>query len=406
MRIQERIYRTLLVAYPAEHRRDYGEPMVQMMRDRLRDEGGGPRTVLVWVRILADLVKTAASERAETAMEAAKPRPNRKRWIAGLSGLGALVVVSLSVMVALDDGGSGSPGPATRVVVSPLVELGEIVDQTHVEMFSVQISPGDGDYWRLMSLDEFDGHLWRASSSFEPAVGPVRSELDPSVPTRKVVQSITTTPQLGNIYLPVAFELNEVLDDGGIDLEYEAESAALVVTRSSYADSVGGFTYTVESSVPVFDAARLGAASTASLDSGFVNHHTDIPDSVPDTIRAEAERVTDEATNDYERALALQNHFQETFTYDIDVGLGQGANDIETFLFDSKEGFCEQFASAFALMARSIDLPTRVAVGFSSGDWDESRGEYVVRGEHAHAWPEIYFAGTGWVRFEPTPAHG
>jgi len=406
MGIQERIYRALLLAYPAQHRREYGEPMVQMMRDRLRDEGGGVRTVLVWVRILVDLIKTAATERAEATMNAIKQRRIRRRWIAGFSALAALVVVSVSVVASLTGGGSGSSGPATRVVVSPLVEVGEkITDQSQTEMFSVQVPEGHYDYWRLMSLDEFDGRLWKQSSNFEPAVGEVPSDLDPSVPTRKVVQTITPH-RLGNIYLPVAFELSEVIDDGGIDLGYEVDSAALVITRNSYADSLEGFTYTIESSVPIIDAARISASSTSSLEAGFMNHSTHVPDSVPDTIGAEAERVTADATSDYERALALQNHFRENLTYGIDVALGHDGTDIEAFLFDDGEGFGEQFASAYALMARSIGLPSRVAVGFSTGDWDEARDEFVVRGEHTHAWPEIYFAGTGWVRFEPTPGHG
>lgn len=57
-------------------------------------------------------------------------------------------------------------------------------------------------------------------------------------------------------------------------------------------------------------------------------------------------------------------------------------------------------------MARAIGLPARVAVGFTWGDWDEARRTHVVRGEHAHSWPEVYFGGTGWVRFEPTPGRG
>ena len=57
-------------------------------------------------------------------------------------------------------------------------------------------------------------------------------------------------------------------------------------------------------------------------------------------------------------------------------------------------------------MARSVGLPARVAVGFTWGEWDPDRSAYAVRGEHAHAWPEVYFAGTGWVRFEPTPGRG
>ena len=303
-------------------------------------------------------------------------------------------------VTSLDD------GPDTRVVVSPLVEVqAKIVQQAQFELFAVQVARGDNNYWRLMSLDEFDGDLWKASSNFEPADGPVESDLDASVPTRQVVQTVNTTPNLGNIYLPLAFELSEVIDDGGIDLEYEVDSASLVVTRESYADSLDGFTYTIESKVPVVEPPRLRSATTESLGSGFLDHYTDLPGSMPESVVDEARRITAGATNDYDRALALQNHLR-TFTYNINVALEHDVDNMETFLFDVQEGYCEQFANAFAAMARSLGLPTRLAVGFTWGDWSDARGEYVVRGEHAHAWPEVYFAGTGWVPFEPTPGRG
>ena len=125
----------------------------------------------------------------------------------------------------------------------------------------------------------------------------------------------------------------------------------------------------------------------------------------------EARRVTSDARSDYHRALLLQDYFRLDggFRYDLETHSGHGIDSLEEFLFDVRAGYCQQFASAYAAMARSIGLPTRVAVGFTWGEWDSGRGEqgaYVVRGEHAHAWPEVYFAGAGWVRFEPTPGRG
>jgi transglutaminase-like putative cysteine protease len=297
-------------------------------------------------------------------------------------------------------------GPNTRVVISPLVEVqAKIVEQSRFELFSVEVDEDQRDYWRLMALDEFDGQLWKASSNFDPAAGRVDTTLDPSVPTRSVRQTVTTTGDLGNIYLPVAYELAQVVDSGNIALEYEVESAALVVTRESDAEIDNGISYTVESAVPIRDGPLLRRSSTADLDSGFRDHYTQLPRDFPDSIRAEAESITTGATTDYDRALALQSHLRD-FTYNINVALEHNVNDLETFLFEVQQGYCVQFASAFASMARSIGLPTRMAVGFTWGEWNETRGAYVVRGEHAHAWPEVYFEGVGWVNFEPTPGRG
>jgi len=106
--------------------------------------------------------------------------------------------------------------------------------------------------------------------------------------------------------------------------------------------------------------------------------------------------------------MALQTYFRETggFVYDLDVPAGHSDSAIDDFL-TGRRGYCEQFAGTYAAMARSIGLPARVAVGFTPGITDPSNPErFVVKGEHAHAWPEVYLGDFGWVPFEPTPGRG
>ncbi|MGM3293757.1 transglutaminase-like domain-containing protein, partial [Escherichia coli] len=84
---------------------------------------------------------------------------------------------------------------------------------------------------------------------------------------------------------------------------------------------------------------------------------------------------------------------------------GNGGDELEEFLTDDEDGrtgYCEQFASAMAVMARSLGIPARVAMGFLEPT-EEGRGQWVYSTDDLHAWPELYFAGQGWVRFEPTP---
>jgi hypothetical protein len=105
-------------------------------------------------------------------------------------------------------------------------------------------------------------------------------------------------------------------------------------------------------------------------------------------------------------ARALQDHLR-TFEYSLAVQRGHSEDALEDFLFTTKVGYCEQFAGAFAAMARSLGIPARVAVGFTPGDEDpDDPGLYRVRGEYAHAWPEVFIAGAGWVAYEPTPGRG
>src|SRR5690606_14327556 len=92
--------------------------------------------------------------------------------------------------------------------------------------------------------------------------------------------------------------------------------------------------------------------------------------------------------------------------YSTDIDSGHSTDALVDFL-DSRRGYCEQFAGTFAAMARTLGIPARVAVGFTPGDPDPAVADtFVVRGRHAHAWPEVWFPQVGWVPFEPTPGRG
>src|SRR5690606_8316283 len=124
-----------------------------------------------------------------------------------------------------------------------------------------------------------------------------------------------------------------------------------------------------------------------------------------------ADEVTAEATNDYDRLIALQAWFRgPEFAYSLDAPVadgfdGTGADAVAEFL-DVREGYCVHFASAFAIMARTLDMPSRIVVGFLPGvNTNETvDGERVgaVSTSMVHAWPEVHFDGIGWVAFEPT----
>ncbi|MCY3643278.1 MAG: transglutaminaseTgpA domain-containing protein [Acidimicrobiaceae bacterium] len=304
-----------------------------------------------------------------------------------------------------------------RVLVSPLVQVrSRLIDLSDVELFAVAVPEDERQYWRLTSLDEFDGDAWRARSEYEEVSGPLAATLDPSAASGPHLSQTVTLTGLGNSYLPAAYELRRVIDDGGVAMEYEALSGSLIKTRRAALVGPRRFTYAVDSAVPAIgDPDRLRRSETSMLEEGFLATNTRLPDDVQELVRAEAERITAGARSDYHRALLLQDHFRLDggFRYDLQVH-SEGVDGLEDFLFDVRAGYCQQFASAYGALARSIGLPTRVAVGFTWGEWQPERdiagafvdGAYVVRGRHAHAWPEVYFAGTGWTRFEPTPGRG
>ena len=349
-------------------------------------------------------VDLARLEFTEAAPWVDSPSPEPEPW----ADFAYLSPGAFSTSEGTDDAVDAGP----RVLVSPFVQVrSRLTEFSDRELFTVSVPQDERHYWRLTSLDEFDGNGWRARSNYEEATGPLVTTLDPAVAGSVVVQAVSLTG-LGNSYLPAAYEPSSVIDDGGVSIEYEAVSGSLIKSRRAALEGPGRFTYAVESAVPVIDDPdRLRSASTSMLTPDFVAFNTHLPTDAREAVVSEAQRVTADGRSDYHRALLLQDYFRLDggFRYDLDVHSGHGIDSLEEFLFDVRAGYCQQFASAYAAMARSVGLPTRVAVGFTWGDWDPGRGElgaYVVRGEHAHAWPEVYFAGTGWVRFEPTPGRG
>jgi transglutaminase-like putative cysteine protease len=126
-------------------------------------------------------------------------------------------------------------------------------------------------------------------------------------------------------------------------------------------------------------------------------------DSVDDTVHDLAAGATASAPTDADKMIALQNWFRSKFTYGVTAPADRSRDAIATFL-TTRRGNCQPVATTFAVMARTLGIPSRVAVGFTPGELDAD-GAYTVFGRHSHAWPEVWFDGIGWVPFEPTPHH-
>ena len=294
----------------------------------------------------------------------------------------------------------GQGGDRQRVTVSPMVEIRKrLVDQSNREVFRVRAS--EPAYWRLTSLDSFDGEIWSSSGEFKRA----GEELPTSAPTdidfRPVRQQVTIEA-LAAIWAPTAFEAVSVTATE-TPLRWDPDSSTLIVDSSE--PTSDGLSYTVVSQVPSFGPGQLQRArgtDPAVIRQRYLGLPSDFPFLASDTAR----QVTAEADTRYEKALALQDYFRQEFDYSLEPTSGHGDTAIEQFL-RSGEGYCEQFAGTFAAMARSLDIPSRVAVGFTPGNASPDDPDlYRVYGRHAHAWPEVYFPEVGWVAFEPTPGRG
>jgi len=318
----------------------------------------------------------------------------------GGAGLGAVAVVGAAIGLMLP---FTQDPPAVawrdrdnkpRTTVSPLVDIrARLVQRGNSEVFSVD-SPVRA-YWRLTSLDRFDGRIWSSRSSYRDVRGG-RDVPDPGPPGSPVVQRFTIK-SLASIWLPAAYA--PISTPTAPDIAYDPASSSFITAE----ETSDGLAYDVTSNIAVPTAQMLGGQSpTPGLRSQLA-----VPQLDARVTRLAAE-ITGRVGTPYEKALALQRFFRSgRFQYDLRVPAGHSGDALTNFLFNSRRGYCEQFAGSYAVLARLAGLPARVAVGFTAGEPDpDVANRLVVREINAHAWPEVYLGQAGWVAFEPTPGRG
>lgn len=116
-----------------------------------------------------------------------------------------------------------------------------------------------------------------------------------------------------------------------------------------------------------------------------------------------AQQITARAQNPFDKTIAVENYLRTRFTYTLNLTGKPGDDPLAHFLFETRAGHCEYFASAMAIMLRTLGIPTREVNGFLPGEYNDLGGDYIVRASDAHSWVEVYFPGTGWMTFDPTP---
>jgi len=315
-------------------------------------------------------------------------------------------VPTLSLSVFGFGPGSGSGGSV--IVENPITDLRrDLLRGEDRPVFQLQTEDPAPSYLRLASLTVFNDNEWSTGKREVPtenrATGPVPiDEIDPAVERVRYDYNVSAALDFESDYLPLAYPVDRVSAVG--DWRYDAETLDFM----AYPDglSTAGLTYTfTEVQLDVEPDLLLDAPSWAGQVS---RDYIELPDDFPPLVNALAQDVTRAYPSRYEKAVALQDWFRVGggFTYDLErAEAGNGVDELEAFLQEGeggRVGYCEQFASAMAAMARSLGIPARVAVGFLSptplgnGGWEFSTHDF-------HAWPELYFSGAGWVRFEPTP---
>ncbi|GAA1364794.1 transglutaminase family protein [Streptomyces beijiangensis] len=330
----------------------------------------------------------------------------------GAVALGIALVIP-AMLPALDSGligdtgtgdGTGSGG-GTISAVNPLVSLQNSLNQPEdreVLRYRTNATDVQSLYLRIVALDQFDGTAWKSSErkvTDVPKKLPAPPGLSGDISTAEIKTNVSAAGWYAQNWLPLPYPAMQVGING--KWRFEPVGRTLVGDRGQ---TTRGVQYSVTSLVVEPTAQQLAQAPSAPA--SLVKEYTKVPESLPSVVKSTALEVTKGSANDYERAVKLQDWFSSEggFTYDTQVQSGTGSAAISRFLKE-KKGFCVHFSFSMAAMARTLGIPARVAVGFTPGSAQQD-STMSVGLRDAHAWPELYFEGVGWTRFEPTPSRG
>ncbi len=346
---------------------------------------------------------------------------NRWLWMSAITGIIALVMLTAvgitdpttsrwiddtffpKQLVVVNDRAGTRPGGSDAMPVALPNEhlLGsgpELSKHTAMLVRTPGVGPA-GLYWRASSYDQYTGRGWIANITLDPSpdagpLWPPSAEPPPHfVLLRQTFRLEGTTYQVYAAGRPVR------LSQAAAGLWLSPQRIDLVMVQTITRQSG----YEVLSWVPIATPDDLRRASTRYP--GWVKDgYLALPKELPQPVTTLARQITAGAPTPYDKALALQDYLR-TYTYTLNLAAPPADRDVvDYFLFDLKRGYCDYFASAMVVMARSVGLPARLVVGYATGQFDPDSETYRVSMADAHSWVEIYFPEYGWIPFEPTPA--
>ncbi|MHB8449871.1 MAG: transglutaminase family protein, partial [Mycobacteriales bacterium] len=352
-----------------------------------------------------------------TALPAA-PAPREAQaapgWRIGLASVALAVLVPAAGgglvpthgLLAGNGGGLVGAGGNTVTVVPPMVTVdAQLHDPRTIPLLEVRTT--DPTYLRLTALDGFTGADFtlnrltaspaqRVSHGLPPPPGP-------PIPTVAVNLAVRVSGDFAEHYLPVPYAVTQVSISGDWRLDTPTRTVF-----STHTDTLGA-TYRATAQLP--DPGPATLAQSAAFDPlrspnypAALAADTELPPSLYG-LRALADQIAVQAhaTTYFQAVVAIQDYLRgPLFSYSLSVPSLTGPGALETFLFQTHTGYCEQFATAMAALVRALGVPARVAVGFTPGTLQPD-GSYLVTNHDAHAWPEVWFDQAGWLRFEPTP---
>lgn len=292
---------------------------------------------------------------------------------------------------------------------SETVNLGDIRKILRSPMVVMRVMPEGnlrsyvGVKWRGVTLDSFNGRRWFNDNADRISVSaeayqrfilppPDGWEHRPHHPLHyRVLRAALSTD--------VLFAAAEPRELTGVRLLSQDETGSLHNPQNLSVP----FAYDVVSDIGLPPARELQKSSTQYPDEIRLVYLR-LPHTMDPRVSELARTITASATNNYDRAAAIQLYLRSKFKYTLDPPAIEPEDPVGSFLFRSKSGYCEYFAAAMAVMLRTLGVPSRLVNGFQTGSYNRIGKDFVVRARDAHSWVEVYFTGYGWIPFDPTPA--
>ncbi len=284
------------------------------------------------------------------------------------------------------------------------ISLGQNAQQGDAEVFRVRLPEFTTArlYWRVRVYDTYQNGRWSVSDSktipFSPESG---APIDTGISTDRQLELIFNWQANPSSLLATPGYPLWMSRSGAIQVNPLPEDVYDLLSWSASTPVLNGDQYQARA-VLLDPTVKDMRAAPQSYPDWVVERYLQLPDDFPGSIGRLADRLTREHDNNFDKATAITNYLRAEMKYDLEVPPPPaGVDPVEWFLFTWKQGFCNYYASAEVLLLRAAGIPARMVVGYAPGDY-QSGGYYQVRAKDAHAWPEVYFPGIGWVEFEPT----
>ncbi len=324
-----------------------------------------------------------------------------------------IVIIGLLLFFALPRIGTGyfSRAATQALLLSGFTDTVELGDIGEVKLSSALVmrtrvldgAPSSIPKWRGLALDTFDGHTWSKSNRRHRRLRRSNDDQFRVQPLTGTGEPVRFEVFLEALATPTLFGPHAIRSIAGDFRGLERDDADAVYQRVRSARRTR---YEVLSEIPVRNAApeTMVTIDTADPLPEDADIYLQLPPDLDPRIVDLAEMVSMDGDSVVEKASLVESYLRTNLEYSLQLTWDPGEQPLSTFLFDSRSGHCEYFASSMAIMLRAVGIPTRMVNGFLAGEYNSIGDSYIVRQSDAHSWVEVYVPGKGWLEFDPTPA--